>query len=111
MIPEYISNWFRVFESMKNESTYKLAWGRALVECIYHGQYVENLEGKEVVSLEDIAKCMLKYYWNQIFFFNLKQSPTRVDNRQPYVVQYTTELINKYKEMTGNAIPVWFDKA
>lgn len=111
MIPEYINNWFRVIESMKNENTYKLAWGRAIVECIYHGHYSENNDKKVVVSLEDIAKCMLKYYWNQIFFFNLKQSPTRVDNRQPYVVQYTNELIDKYKEMAGSAIPVWFDKA
>lgn len=96
---------------MKNENTYKLAWGRALVECIYRDLFIENLEGKAVVSLENIAKCMLKYYWNQIFFFNLKQSPTRVDNRQPYVVQYTNELIELYKEKTGSALPVWFDKA
>lgn len=111
MIPEYINNWFRVIESMKNENTYKLAWGRAIVECIYHEQYVENLNGKVVVSLMDISKCMLKYYWNQIFFFNLKQSPSRVDNRQPKVVQYTNELIERYKEKTGSTIPVWFDKA
>ena len=111
MIPEYINNWFIVIESMKNENTYKLAWGRALVECIYHGNYSENSEGKQVVLLQDIAKCMLKYYWNQLFFFNLKQSPTRVDNRQPYIVQYTNELIDTYKEITGSAIPVWFDKA
>lgn len=111
MIPEYINNWFTVIESMKNENTYKLAWGRALVECIYHGRYSENEAGKEVVELEDIAKCMLKYYWNQLFFFNLKQSPTRVDNRQPYIVQYTNELIDSYKETTGSAIPVWFDRA
>lgn len=111
MIPEYINNWFTVIESMKNENTYKLAWGRALVECIYHGNYFENSEGKQVVLLQDIAKCMLKYYWNQLFFFNLKQSPTRIDNRQPYIVQYTNELIDTYKEITGSAIPVWFDKA
>ena len=111
MIPQYINNWFRVIESMKNENTYKLAWGRALVECIYHGLYAEREDKKTAISLEDIAKCMLKYYWNQIFFFNLKQSPTRVDNRQPYIVQYTNELINKFKEITGSAIPVWFDKA
>lgn len=111
MIPEYINDWLHVIESMKNENTYKLAWGRALVECVYHGHYIEDLHGKIAISLEDIAKCMLKYYWNQIFFFNLKQSPTRVDNRQPYLVQFTNELIEKYKEKTGSAIPVWFDKA
>lgn len=110
MIPEYINNWFHVIESMKNENTYKLAWGRALVECIYHGSFVETLDGDYFVALEDIAKCMLKYYWNQLFFFNLKQSPNRVDQRQPYIVQATNELIEKYKESTGSVIPVWFDK-
>ena len=27
------------------------------------------------VKLESITYTMLKYYWNQLFFFNLKQSP------------------------------------
>ena len=111
MIPEYINNWFYIIESMKNENTYKLAWGRALVECIYRNLYAENPDGRIVVSLNDIAKCMLKYYWNQIFFFNLKQGPTRSDNRQPYVVQYTNKLIELYKTRSGSALPVWFDKA
>ena len=110
MIPLYIDNWFHVIESMKNENTYKLAWGRALVECVYSGHFVET-KSKVFVSLKDISKCMLKYYWNQIFFFNLKQSPTRVDKRQPRVVKYTIELIECYKKKTNSAIPVWFDKA
>lgn len=110
MIPRYINDWLQVVENMKNENTYKLAWGRALIECIYHNQYSEK-DGKEVVLLDDIAKCMLKYYWNQIFFFRLKQSPTRVDNRQPYIVKYTNELIDLYKEKTKSSIPVWFDRA
>lgn len=111
MIPQYINDWFRVIENMKNENTYKLAWGRAIVECAYCGLHKENNAGKEIIELEDIAKCMLKYYWNQLFFFNLKQSPNRVDKRQPYVVQYTFELIEVYRQISGSFIPVWFDKA
>ena len=111
MIPQYINDWLHVIESMKNENTYKLAWGRALIECVYHARYFQNSDGKYVVLLNDIAKCMLKYYWNQIFFFGLKQSPTRVDGRQPCVVQHTNELINEYKKLTSSSIPVWFDKA
>lgn len=111
MIPEYIKNWFYVIENMKNENTYKLAWGRALIECIYCDICSENQERKIVVTLEDVAKCMLKYYWNQIFFFSLKQSPTRADNRQPYIVQYTNELIELHKLKTESALPVWFDRA
>ena len=110
MIPKYINDWLKIIENMKNENTYKLAWGRALVECLYHESYKKDLNGNILLSLEDIAKCMLKYYWNQIFFFNLKQSPARADKRQPYIVQYTYELINKYKGITETTIPVWFDK-
>ena len=95
---------------MKNENTYKLAWGRAIIECIYSDSFTYK-NNEAIVFLEDIAKCMLKYYWNQLFFFNLKQSPSRIDNRQPYIVQYTNELIEKYKKKTNSAIPVWFDKA
>lgn len=109
MIPEYINNWFHVIETMQNENTYKLAWGRALVECIYHDIYSVE-DNKIKISLNDIAFCMLKYYWNQIFFFNLRQSPKRVDKRQPVIVQATNELIDKYKQTVGNNSPVWFDK-
>jgi len=109
MIPSYINNWLHVIENMKNENTYKLAWGRAIIECVYHDNYTcEN--NKAIVALDDISRCMLKYYWNQLFFFDLKQSPTRIDNRQPYIVQYTNELIEKYKKKTNSALPVWFNR-
>ena len=110
MIPEYINDWLRVIESMQNENTYKLAWGRALVECIVSNAYEEH-EDNVVVHMNNISKCMLKYYWNQLFFFNLKQSPTRVDNRTPVVVQVTNNLIDEYKKLTNSSIPVWYDRA
>lgn len=108
MIPKYISNWLRIIESMKNDNTYKLAWGRALVECIYYQRYKVE-DGKAIVSLNDIAKCMLKYYWNQTFFFALRQSP--YEDKSPVVVQITNQLISRFVELNGSLIPVWFDKA
>lgn len=39
MIPKYINDWLRIIESMKNDNTYKLVWGRALVEYIYYQKY------------------------------------------------------------------------
>lgn len=108
MIQKYISNWLRIIESMKNDNTYKLAWGRALVECIYYQRYKVE-DGKAIVSLNDIAKCMLKYYWNQTFFFALKQSP--YEDKSPVIVQITNQLISRFAELNGSLIPVWFDKA
>lgn len=108
MIPKYINDWLRIIESMKNDNTYKLAWGRALIECIYYETYkIEN--NKVVLSLNNIAKCMLKYYWNQTFFFSLKQSP--YEDKSPVIVQITDELIERYSKVNGSVIPVWFDKA
>lgn len=108
MIPKYINDWLRIIESMKNDNTYKLAWGRALVECIFYKKY-KIKDDKAVLSLNDIARCMLKYYWNQTFFFALKQSP--YEDKSPVIVQITNQLINRFVELNGSLIPVWFDKA
>ena len=108
MIPKYINDWLEVIENMKNDNTYKLAWGRALIECIYLNKY--KLNGKKVViELNDIAKCIIKYYCNKDFFFNLKQSPYSIE--EPTIVQIVKKLIKKYKELSQSNIPVWFDKA
>ena len=60
MIPKYIGDWLRIIESMKNDNTYKLAWGRALVECVYYDR-CETKDNKVIVSLENISRNMLKY--------------------------------------------------
>ena len=106
MISKYINSWLDIIEKMNNDNTYKLAWGRALLECISFDKcYEENAE-KVFIKFEDIAECMIKYYWNQMFFFNLKQSPLKV----PVVCQETKKLIDEYKEKTGSNIPKWFDE-
>lgn len=108
MIPKYIGDWLRIIESMKYDNTYKLAWGRALVECVYYEQY-ETKDNKVIVNLENIARNMLKYYWNQSFFFALKQSP--YEDKSPVIVQITNELIECFISINGSMIPMWFDKA
>ncbi len=105
-IPSYINNWLEIIENMNTDNTYKLAWGRSILECIHHKSY--NEDTKVSISFEDIAKNMIKYYWNQLFFFNLKQSSYTTSS--PVIVQQVTLLINKYKELTNSEIPVWFDK-
>ena len=34
MISKYIDKWLDIIEKMNNDNIYKLAWGRALLECI-----------------------------------------------------------------------------
>ena len=52
-------------------------------------------ENKVVIEFEDIAKKMLKYYWYQIFFFNLKQSS---NIKKPSVIyRVVSDIIEQYK--------------
>ena len=102
---EYIKYWLRVIEGMQNDNTYKLAWGRAIVEiCSFSG----NTEDDLVISFIDIAELVLKYYWNQTFFFRLAQGPK---NHIPKIQKITEELIQHYQTTSQSAIPDWFEKA
>ncbi len=105
-IPVYINNWLQIIENMSTDNTYKLAWGRAILECIHHKKYKE--EDKVIISFDDIADNMIKYYWNQLFFFNLKQSG--YSKSSPIICQQVTLLINRYKELVNSEISVWYDK-
>ncbi|WP_290138048.1 HNH endonuclease domain-containing protein [uncultured Dubosiella sp.] len=103
---DYINLWLDIIENMNNENTYKLAWGRALIEIIYESKD-ENHD--LVIPFVQIAEKMLKYYWNQTYFFNLKQSPN--SNKRPIIVQETEKCIEFVKDLRHSNIPVWFDRA
>ncbi|MGN1276233.1 MAG: HNH endonuclease domain-containing protein [Floccifex sp.] len=98
---DYIKLWITIIENMNNDNTYKLAWGRAILECI-----VEKKHGT-VITFQEIAYKMLKYYWNQIDFFQLKQSP----GKKPVIVQETEKCIDFVQGKRKSTIPIWFDKA
>lgn len=103
----YIKKWFDILNGMSNDNTYKLAWGRAIIESIVFDEGV--IQGNQYrIHFDTISAHMLKYYWNQCFFFNLKQSSNQ--EHPPVVVQLTYKLIGHYKTKFTN-IPIWFDKA
>ncbi len=108
MIPIYIKQWLQIIDEMQNDNTYKLAFGRALIENIVFENYEVN-EDKVIIDFNDISKCMLKYYWNQIFYFNLKQSP--YSNKEPVICKDTKCLIELYKSIVKTTIPKWYDEA
>lgn len=101
---DYIKLWLEIIENMNNDNTYKLAWGRALLELILE---IDDVKDDNIISFNDIAKKMLKYYWNQIYFFNLKQSPSKV----PVIVQETEKCIEFVSKIRESNIPIWFDQA
>ena len=102
-----ITEWFDIIENMSTDNTYKLAWGRAILECIKNEEYKEFSNDEIQVSFIDIAEKMTKYYWNQGFFFNLNQG--NKNGKEVVIVRYANQLIDKYKEINGN-LPVWFEE-
>ena len=91
---KYIQDWLDVIEYMNNDNTYKLAWGRAILENVYT---LNHIEENNVITFDAIAHKMVKYYWNQTFFFNLRQGSNI--KKKPVVVQQVDLLIEKYKEL------------
>ena len=105
---KHLENWLEVIKNMANDNTYKLAWGRGIVECALTEEY-KIIDNQIEISFFSIAQKMLKYYWNQEFFFSLKQGPNI--KKPPIIYQITLDLIEKYTKDTKSSIPVWFDKA
>lgn len=103
----YIQDWLDILGQMANTNTYKLAFGLGILECASSGRYEEDMFGNVDIALLDIADCMIRYYWNQCFFFKLKQQP---GNKVPYIYQYVDELIQRYMQLSGSSLPVWSDK-
>jgi len=102
----YINLWLNVIDGMQNDNTYKLAWGRALIECCHNIDIPESNE--VIIHFDQISEYFLKYYWNQTYFFKLYQGPAR---SKPVVQRITEELIDYYETSVQSNIPVWFDIA
>ena len=73
MISDYVNDWLTIIETMQNENTYKLAWGRSILETIGEKEINDDI----VILFDELSPKIIKYYWNQIYFFNLKQGSNR----------------------------------
>jgi heterodisulfide reductase subunit C len=100
----YIEQWFHVLNDMKNTNTYKMVWGKAILDLVHHHEG----EGPYVFTFGQIAEIILKYYWNQIHFFKLKQGPI---NQQPTLERIVQEALEKYETIVESTKPVWFNFA
>ena len=101
----YINDWLTIIDGMNNDNTYKLAWGRALVEICYG---LEEVKEPTVITFDTISAVFLKYYWNQTYFFKLYQGPA---HSKPVIQQITEDMIDAYQKTTNSTLPVWFDDA
>ncbi len=105
MIPKYIEYWFDIIKTMSNQNTYKLAWGRSILEYISTININSN-EDDVVIKISDLSDIVLKYYWNQISFFKLIQAP---NDNAANIIDVIKEMIELYKEKSNSALPIWYD--
>lgn len=97
---DYLAKWIKIIEEMKNDNTYKTAWGKGIVECAYLGEYFVE-KNKVIMKQSDVANKMIKYYWNQTFFFGLSQG------KNPVILQQVKRMIDYYKDNYGNYPKPW----
>lgn len=102
---KYINDWLTIMDGMDNTNTYKLAWGRALIEICYG---IDNSTSDVVIHFDEISKYFLKYYWNQSYFFKLYQGPSKT---KPIIQQIVDEMIDYYQSLTHSTLPIWYDEA
>jgi len=102
---EYLEKWLKVIDGMHNVNSYKLSWGRSLVELCHS---TDSTNEQVVFTFDQISEHFLKYYWNQTYFFKLYQGPART---KPVIQQITEEMILLYQTKEQSTLPVWFDVA
>lgn len=90
---------------MRNENSYKLAWGRSLIELCHSFECDDNFVS---FTFDQISENFLKYFWNQTYFFKFYQGPAKT---KPIIQQITEEMIEWYQKSEESTMPVWFDQA
>lgn len=100
---DYLSKFMDVIRSVEQDNTYKLAFSRALLECIEQEEY--EVQGDHVVLYQyNIVQHILKYYWNQVAFFELSQGPSSVLEAR------IKEIKDEFYTNTKLSYLVWYDK-
>lgn len=104
---DFLNKWLHIIRNCSFDNTYKAAWSKALTEiAVEHG--FENQQEKTIeITLNSIAQKVVRYYWEQTIFFDLKQSANPI--KPPKIVSVVKELIKAYQDTTGYLQPLkWF---
>ncbi|MFS0556884.1 HNH endonuclease domain-containing protein [Brevibacillus sp. 179-C9.3 HS] len=103
----FIEKWLHIIRNCNFDNTYKMAWAKAITEiAIEHEASYESNEKVEI-QLRDIAKNVLRYYFEQTIFFDLQQSGN--PNKPPMMVSIAKGLIASFKAHSDSTKPVkWF---
>ncbi|MGG4498409.1 HNH endonuclease [Brevibacillus reuszeri] len=106
---DFQNNWFNIIRNCSFDNTYKMAWSKAITELALEFDFENNENEIVPITLEAIAQKVVRYYWDQTIFFDLRQgsNPTK----PPEIVSKTKKLIEVYQAATGNKKPIKFIKA
>jgi len=102
----YIKQWDNLILNCNFDNTYKMAWSKALVELAVH--YSDSDDDFMVFDFNDIGKLCLKYYWNQMIFFDLIQGSNL--KKPPSIVSGTKDLIMLFFNKKQSVQPVRFER-
>lgn len=98
----YTTLFLRPIKESKIDNTYKLAWARAIVECSVNSDF-EKKDNMIYISEYDLSRKLLKYYWNQIGYFNLYQGSNHT--MRNIILEVKKTFDNNSTKQT-----LWFDK-
>ena len=99
---EYLRQFLKVIRNCSVDNTYKMAWGKALVEISYEKSNNRRIE------LKQIARKIFKYYWNQTIYFNLIQG-SNISKPPEFISEVKKEIAN-YNNRNGTKQPVHFER-
>lgn len=106
---DFLDKWLHIIRNCSFDNTYKASWAKAITEIAaeYEEYSIQESTGFVEVHLRDIAKKVLRYYFEQTMFFNLQQSSNPI--KPPVAITIVKNLIGAYQARTCSAKPVkWF---
>lgn len=100
---EYVQHFLQVIDSIEHDNTYKLAFARAVLECI-EAEETETTEDGIAIYQYNLVQKVIRYYWNLIDFFGLSQGPSSV------LESRIQEIHDEFYTHTTVTYKVWYDK-
>jgi 5-methylcytosine-specific restriction endonuclease McrA len=103
----FLEKWLHIIRNCSFDNTYKAAWSKAITEIAIEYDFENQRTDVIEISLTTIAQKVIRYYWEQTLFFDLKQSAN--PNKPPKIVSVVKDLIASYQARTCSLKPIkWF---
>ena len=104
----FLYDFVDIIKNCSYDNTYKMAWAKSLIELSIMKDYDEQ-DDEVVITLEEIAECFIKYYYNHTVFFNLIQGSNY--DKPPIFISLAKSLITHYNDLVNKNQPVRFERA